>query len=901
MSNLPGYTDSFIDPVTGILASFNSLPSLCNGRVWIGAENGRPISSTVLLDTKIDINSIFDSHVVLTQSNALFPNSSVIDQVASGNAKYILQTANQYAPNAQALDQLSLPLGATAKILKAENNGVVSVAVPDVDYATKATTDALQQALNNITATATQQATDAAIAAGEAAVTAFVPAAISGFLGGIIADMISGATHPTTYHSSMADSFNDLTGETNISLTGAVTGSGQAKNDIVTSFSDNPIFNGNITINNGGLSITNGNINVTGGIVTTGNGSFPTITTNYVAPLNGNLPIEFIANTTINSTGYFKIPVGNTAQRPATQNGMIRYNTDILDVEVASNNQWLPLNETIYINQLPINGNLDLQGYNLITSGDGLFRNLIATGYGDFATGVKTNSINAKAPNTTITLSNNTNIQGWLSVSANATFPSLTTNYIGSINPSSPLRSISNVRFEGWLEVLGYGDFGGGVRTNTITAKSGSTVTIDAAANINGNLTTYAPALITTASSQSGLTINNDYSSSNENGLIVKKSNNDSYSCQFGFNNNTNEGYVWSSRNLKFGSYFSKRLELTSDRMNTSLPIYYDNSNQTNLMYFNSSAYETYWVMNNNYAASPAHGIEIQKLGATAVEFGYSNQNNIGYVWSATGLEFGTGDTRRMTIASNSADISCYDSNHQLDIRTYGSYYNLNNTFVFQNRPSAIIEMGDGNDGGDTASIAMNGDFIQFCSTFDNYGIIFSDSDSNTQNTFLSYIDDLGKLKQNSSEARKYSIHKKENIGYLDRINQLNIYSYAYKYPIDKNDKEKTKNRKYYKNLKMQVGFIAEEVESIFDNAVNKPKLINISSEYNNTEDFNNLVNGHTPSITTDDFLESQQPKPPMLSIDYDVLLCYTVLALQELTKKFENLENKINQSGVTI
>ncbi len=80
--------------------------------------------------------------------------------------------------------------------------------------------------------------------------------------------------------------------------------------------------------------------------------------------------------------------------------------------------------------------------------------------------------------------------------------------------------------------------------------------------------------------------------------------------------------------------------------------------------------------------------------------------------------------------------------------------------------------MGDGNNFGETASIAMNGDFIQVCCTFDNYGIMFSDSDLNTQNTFLSYIDDQGKIKQNSSESRKYSIHKKKKTGKLHRNKQ---------------------------------------------------------------------------------------------------------------------------------
>jgi hypothetical protein len=48
-----------------------------------------------------------------------------------------------------------------------------------------------------------------------------------------------------------------------------------------------------------------------------------------------------LTNTTINSTETVKIPVGTTAQRPASPtNGMMRYNTTLSTVEIYINGVW---------------------------------------------------------------------------------------------------------------------------------------------------------------------------------------------------------------------------------------------------------------------------------------------------------------------------------------------------------------------------------------------------------------------------------------------------------------------------------------------------------------------------------------------------------------------------------
>ena len=54
------------------------------------------------------------------------------------------------------------------------------------------------------------------------------------------------------------------------------------------------------------------------------------------------LTINTLQNITANSAGAFGIPVGNTAQRPASPvNGMIRYNSDNFNLEGYIGNTWI--------------------------------------------------------------------------------------------------------------------------------------------------------------------------------------------------------------------------------------------------------------------------------------------------------------------------------------------------------------------------------------------------------------------------------------------------------------------------------------------------------------------------------------------------------------------------------
>lgn len=185
---------------------------------------------------------------------------------------------------------------------------------------------------------------------------------------------------------------------------------------------------------------------------------------------------------------------------------------------------------------------------------------------------------------------------------------------------------------------------------------------------------------------------------------------------------------------------------------------------------------------------------------------------------------------------------------------------------------------------GEGAGIIMNGDYIQMYQTFDNLGIIFTDEDSgDLANTYVSYINSSGNLIVYSSQNAKFSIRKKQHKNYLDRINQLNVYSYAYKYQINDNDREEQKERKYWKNKKLTIGFVAEEVNNLFDNCSDGYKTITVDGD--NKEEFNNLTKNYVPKCCEEEVAKKKNENRQGPGVNYNSMVCYSILALQELTE----------------
>ena len=293
---------------------------------------------------------------------------------------------------------------------------------------------------------------------------------------------------------------------------------------------------------------------------------------------------------------------------------------------------------------------------------------------------------------------------------------------------------------------------------------------------------------------------------------------------------------------------------------------------------------DTQVTVNNADITATATGLITQKAGEDTAEFGFNNSTNEAYVWSKHSLKLGTGFTKRLEIAADSGKTSFYDSNIQVYIRPSSNRLDIRGANVRNSKASTIIETNAYNE---SAAIVMNGDYIQTIQTFDDLGFIFTDEDADPQTTYKSYISSTGSLVVSSTQANKFSLRKKAHKDYLQRLNQLNIYSYASKTPVFETDVDKVKLRKFYKNRQLHMGVIAEEVAQLFDNATDQLKLIEVDKT--NRKEFKQLTDNFTPEIADVDYLAAKNDKP--VGVNYQTLLCYTILALQELTHQVNQLE----------
>ncbi len=111
MKYLSGYTDPFLSPVSGLLATGQPLPDLERGYVWIGDKNNRPTPSFKLIDLTIDVRSLQQQVETISE------------------APVVVNTPVSIFPNAQALSDLN------DGIMK-NMGGLIQIALPDTDYLT---------------------------------------------------------------------------------------------------------------------------------------------------------------------------------------------------------------------------------------------------------------------------------------------------------------------------------------------------------------------------------------------------------------------------------------------------------------------------------------------------------------------------------------------------------------------------------------------------------------------------------------------------------------------------------------------------------------------------------------------------------------------------------------------
>ena len=224
-------SDMFLSPVSGrILCDQNYIP--------FGNGQGIATPSPILIDIRLDFNSLSESNFVLGYPSFQAPNAQVLSNLANGlmyntagivstvgatsfapsNSKYILQQPDDELPNAQALSGLG------RGILKSLTTGVVSIAVGGDDYATPESVVAAESA--------------AITAAAEYFTFQIEPFTPLPFLcaGAQIATSILGASAVGAAAQVTANNANTRVDNLTVTLAGAVTGSHNINGSVQTTF-----------------------------------------------------------------------------------------------------------------------------------------------------------------------------------------------------------------------------------------------------------------------------------------------------------------------------------------------------------------------------------------------------------------------------------------------------------------------------------------------------------------------------------------------------------------------------------------------------------------------------------------------------------------------------------------
>ena len=270
--DLSSLNNGFMFNTAGIISTTNDLPlpSLPYNNIWVG-----------------NINDV------------AVPTPYVASQ---NNSSFILQTPNENLTNAQALSEL---LGGILK--SAPLTGVISIATPDVDYATVATLEELAAEAAASAEEATASAEEATAAAGEATAAAGEATAAAGEATAAAAEASLSATGAGI--SALAAAASAL----------AAGGSASSASSSASDASD--------SADNASSSATEAQ-NYLNTLLTTGITLQGDISGNGV--LSSPITTSFIPNPVFHGNGSMTMPFGNTTQRPsALTPGMIRFNTSL--------------------------------------------------------------------------------------------------------------------------------------------------------------------------------------------------------------------------------------------------------------------------------------------------------------------------------------------------------------------------------------------------------------------------------------------------------------------------------------------------------------------------------------------------------------------------------------------
>ena len=240
--------------------------------------------------------------------------------------------------------------------------------------------------------------------------------------------------------------------------------------------------------------------------------------------------------------------------------------------------------------------------------------------------------------------------------------------------------------------------------------------------------------------------------------------------------------------------------------------------------------------------------------------------------------------------AANKFFVESILANNSINVNTVGgnSNYlrrNINTTTNIQvyglTNNGYIIEQFNG----ESAGIGFDGS-TDTCTiwTAGDGGSFLNIQDEDSTNSRVAYVATNGAWTPVSSKTRKHSIKEKKNNNVLDRFLSLSVKSYGYKYNIEDDYSEDRKQRIIKKQKKMSVGLILEELFDIFPNCI--PYYYNELGKDGTTKKKLN-INKEIKDISN-------------CGIDYNVVLCYFILAFQEYVRKTDkiisNLGKKLNE-----
>ena len=311
-----GNADSIPQSITTI--DISNLPNLEQHKLWIGDAGNRPVAqSTLNIDNLPNL-----TNNMVWQGNAQGRPVEIELNFAPSDATYIIKQPNATLTNAQVLSELGVGM---AKIIA---GGAFAIAIPDEDYATKATLEQIKaetEEFKNQAATSAEEAsasaTEAASSATEAAASATEATTAAGEATAAAAEA-SGAAAAAS-GSAGAAGVSAAAAAASALAAGASAGSASSSaSDASSSASD---AHDSAVSSAGSASqslqylnqLLNTGINLVGDVLGSG-------------PLKDPINLTFKANPIFTGTGSMTIPVGTTAQRPNNPVlGMTRINTDL--------------------------------------------------------------------------------------------------------------------------------------------------------------------------------------------------------------------------------------------------------------------------------------------------------------------------------------------------------------------------------------------------------------------------------------------------------------------------------------------------------------------------------------------------------------------------------------------